>query len=978
MCDREKESTENVLKAAPASSEPLHSHGQIQKISQDGSKSTYMIILSKDCFKEAGFSDLVTRRKYKPLDSSEDVKLNLSNIDDEEYDSNRSASSVFLKQESGFFEQDSAIDIDPLDPSLCEKSTMNTYIIPSPLSTKQTKKPCHDQHTFPVICQDGSLNPEAESNERPSTARKIVLVTPTTADGGSRSILKKSVAYTNDAVPVINKGNNPFHTPASLLLKNNPKAVPTFSNISPINQQFIKPSNSTFVPITPAGSYNRGATPSGPYTSTPLSSDGSYRTQHTRHESSSHRPVYIIPSPFTRQNKSAPKQTCETHSLLNDVCQTPSLNNSSGFISGSSSLETPDASLSFNDKTSGYRASPMDFQSSIGKTARIVELDDGSGGVVVSLDDDVDDLDLGIESMTSSQESTDTAEKGSVLNKSLTNMQWLKGMQLKEEQASQNQTNPYQNVQWTTLTPEEISKICNEYTADKRPPFAYMVLIQMALCSRPDRRMMLKEICKWIEDTFPYYKFTAKRGWKNSIRHNLSLYNIFERETGKRHGSYWTIKSNLEPKTKSYQKSKHNHHELPEVHRSMPTLPSQIPLIPLQTSGGQLSAVTPQAFHQSLHLPTTANNSRKKGPTPILPRPTPASQPQAYALIPLGHVNPSFSVTSPTPPSMYFMGGSGHQSACPSPIISEVSAAVASIHMSSASPIPTDQLGDTSQVSQEHIYTKKASSNILKQAWIKCQTAESTASSVDSEVAGSSEVTSSAEVASSSEFSGNRAKSKRPRVKPGLPKPTLYKKGREDKAETKLPGSKRRKLQQKVRELANESSDEEDDGSKFISELEKEMFSAPYDSMETGVMDEILNTSTPAPNKRRTKEELPSPIHAFTPVRGSTLFDGSFLDSLGDKKILGLSLDYSEMKGSGSNTPRLGNSPNSSLLDFNVLPFVSPDKLNDSCDQPVNLSNHNLSRILSECGLDPNDNPEHFPNLNWSVVQQMVDSMDTT
>jgi len=55
---------------------------------------------------------------------------------------------------------------------------------------------------------------------------------------------------------------------------------------------------------------------------------------------------------------------------------------------------------------------------------------------------------------------------------------------------------------------------------------------------------------------------------------------------------------------------------------------------------------------------------------PILPRPS-TSQPQAYALIPLGSMNPGFTVTSPQPPPLYFMGGSGQHSACSSPIISE-------------------------------------------------------------------------------------------------------------------------------------------------------------------------------------------------------------------------------------------------------------------------------------------------------------------
>ncbi|CAB4008121.1 forkhead box M1-like isoform X1 [Paramuricea clavata] len=56
--------------------------------------------------------------------------------------------------------------------------------------------------------------------------------------------------------------------------------------------------------------------------------------------------------------------------------------------------------------------------------------------------------------------------------------------------------------------------------------------------------MTLQGIYAWIEHNFPYYKY-AKKGWKNSIRHNLSLHKFFIKEQradvlcGK--GSFWRI-----------------------------------------------------------------------------------------------------------------------------------------------------------------------------------------------------------------------------------------------------------------------------------------------------------------------------------------------------------------------------------------------------------------------------------------------------
>ena len=53
--------------------------------------------------------------------------------------------------------------------------------------------------------------------------------------------------------------------------------------------------------------------------------------------------------------------------------------------------------------------------------------------------------------------------------------------------------------------------------------------------------MSLQEIYSWIEDRFSYFK-TAKPGWKNSVRHNLSLHDIFFRDAANTSKvSYWCM-----------------------------------------------------------------------------------------------------------------------------------------------------------------------------------------------------------------------------------------------------------------------------------------------------------------------------------------------------------------------------------------------------------------------------------------------------
>ncbi|VDM97108.1 unnamed protein product [Thelazia callipaeda] len=88
--------------------------------------------------------------------------------------------------------------------------------------------------------------------------------------------------------------------------------------------------------------------------------------------------------------------------------------------------------------------------------------------------------------------------------------------------------------------PAQISFDDHQQPKSSQP--SYIGLIAMAILSSREQKMVLSEVYQWITANYPCFR-TRGPGWRNSIRHNLSLNDCFVKagRSANGKGHYWAI-----------------------------------------------------------------------------------------------------------------------------------------------------------------------------------------------------------------------------------------------------------------------------------------------------------------------------------------------------------------------------------------------------------------------------------------------------
>ena len=163
---------------------------------------------------------------------------------------------------------------------------------------------------------------------------------------------------------------------------------------------------------------------------------------------------------------------------------------------------------------------------------------------------------------------------------------------------------------------------------DSKPAISFACLIGMAILESSKQRLTVSEVYDWMKRAFPYFSSPqAGTGWKNSVRHNLSLNKHFVKqvrndpESGGK-GSYWCIRAESLPIMEAAIRKQHTSLSKVQTPNPSPSSSSGASTVP----ASKAAAASPAAAAGAAQVsdPTHAAYKAAHRPRPTAPRNTPA------------------------------------------------------------------------------------------------------------------------------------------------------------------------------------------------------------------------------------------------------------------------------------------------------------------------------------------------------------------
>eukprot|EP00062_Callorhinchus_milii_P011923 gi/632958409/ref/XP_007895025.1/ PREDICTED: forkhead box protein N2 [Callorhinchus milii] len=143
--------------------------------------------------------------------------------------------------------------------------------------------------------------------------------------------------------------------------------------------------------------------------------------------------------------------------------------------------------------------------------------------------------------------------KGMLDDEELTNLNWLHENGNLLENFSLGSDSPARHLTQHNASSGSLLDPLNgsQRGPNSKPPYSFSCLIFMAIEHSAGKCLPVKDIYNWILERFPYFT-NAPTGWKNSVRHNLSLNKCFrkvEKDQGKTvgKGSLWCVDPQYRP-----------------------------------------------------------------------------------------------------------------------------------------------------------------------------------------------------------------------------------------------------------------------------------------------------------------------------------------------------------------------------------------------------------------------------------------------